>query len=75
MWVLGVVKGKSQQESIKTEKSEQPCLSYDELCQSVHHNQEQYTVAKAKHIDKNGAQYVDSALRFGRTVVCHFVLN
>lgn len=71
MWALCVLKTKSQRDSIKTENSEQSYLSYDELCQSVQQNQEQYTVAKAEHVVRNGAQLVDSALRFGRTVVCH----
>ncbi|KAL9012668.1 MAG: hypothetical protein Q9173_002572 [Seirophora scorigena] len=69
MWGLCVLKAKSQRESIKTEKSEQSYLSYDELCQSVQQNLEQYTVAKAEHVARNGAQPVDSALRFGRTVL------
>ncbi|KAI4096251.1 MAG: hypothetical protein LQ344_001077 [Seirophora lacunosa] len=68
MWALCVLKTKSQRDSIKTENSEQSYLSYDELCQSVQQNQEQYTVAKAEHVVRNGAQLVDSALRFGRTV-------
>lgn len=71
MWGLCVTKGKLQRESVKPEKSEQSYLSYDELCQSVRYNQEQYTVAKAEHVAKHGTQFVDSALRFGRTVVCH----
>ncbi|KAI4195780.1 MAG: hypothetical protein LQ348_002405 [Seirophora lacunosa] len=69
MWALCVLKTKSQRDSIKTENSEQSYLSYDELCQSVQQNQEQYTVAKAEHVVRNGAQLVDSALRFGRTVL------
>ena len=73
MWGLCVAKGKSQRDSIQIERSEQSNLSYDELCQSIRDNQEQYTVAKEEHLGKNGAQLVEPALRFGRTVVCHLL--
>lgn len=71
MWGFCVTKGEAQPKSTRDGKSEQSHLSYDELCQSVYESQEQYTAARAEHLGKNNAQLLDSAYRFGRTVVCH----
>lgn len=69
MWGLCVTKAEAQPKSIKDGQEEQSHLSYDELCHSVNESQKQYAAARANHDAKNGSQVLDSAYKFGCTVV------
>ncbi|KAL8726333.1 MAG: hypothetical protein Q9166_006781 [cf. Caloplaca sp. 2 TL-2023] len=68
MWDLCAIRVKSRRESVDSEKTERSSLPYDELCQRVRQNQEQYTVAKTEHADKKSVQFAEAAYKFGRTI-------